>query len=85
MCEKDHGLRGNEKTGNEETDRRKEEIHGTVEKRQKSSRARKPRERNLLAFSFKKRISASRYRSSSGTVCGFFHFLRLIKNRVILK
>ena len=49
MCEKDHGLRGNEKTGNEETDRRKEEIHGTVEKRQKSSIARKPRERNLLA------------------------------------
>lgn len=28
-------LRCTEKTGNEETDRRKEEIHGTVEKRQK--------------------------------------------------
>ena len=38
MCEKDHGLRCTEKTGNEETDRRKEEIHGTVEKRQKSGR-----------------------------------------------
>ena len=36
--EKDHGLRCTEKTGNEETDRRKEEIHGTVEKRQKSGR-----------------------------------------------
>ena len=35
---KDHGLRCTEKTGNEETDRRKEEIHGTVEKRQKSGR-----------------------------------------------
>ena len=38
MCEKDHSLWCTEKTGNEETDRRKEEIHGTVEKRQKSGR-----------------------------------------------
>ena len=38
MCEKDHGLRCTEKTGNEETDRRKEKVHGTVEERQKSGR-----------------------------------------------
>lgn len=38
MCEKDHDLRCTEKTGNEETDRRKEKVHGTVEERQKSRR-----------------------------------------------